>query len=975
MDLVIVESPAKAKTINKYLGDNYIVLSSVGHIRDLHHDSFSLDEKLNPIYTLLEDKQWVVNKLIQTAKEANEIYLMTDADREGEAISFHLREVLKLKQGQYKRCVFKEITKSAIQRAINNCREIDMPMVRAQEARRVLDRIIGYTVSPIMAGLYSAPSTGRVQTVATQLIVDRQLEIMSFRKKPYFDITLIFKDKNYNWTAKLELDNLIRSNQFSDEIVQFDDSDKWRLTSPAFAHALEVNLFKSQNVTVSNASKSAKRRSPPPPFTTSSLLQSAATKLGFSSVQTMSVAQKLYESGLITYMRTDEPNLEPEGIQLVRAAILSLQKTNSETLTKSLLPATPNKFPTPDNAQEGHEGIRPTSMNTQSSQIKDADGAALYDLIWRRTMACQMTDMEYDLTEIELRSTIKIKGENLYFSAKGKAQTFAGFMLVYNEEDDSEDVEANLPMVSNGDTLNITRVDRSAKYTRPPPHYTEPTFIKELERREIARPATYASTIGTIIKREYVLRKGKNLEASKLAMNYIKNIRDAFTFVDYSYTASSESKLDKIASGQLTYEQFIYSENTTLNNDIKIFSHKHDTAFKKCKECEEFSLIQHKSKNDKSMKYWLCYKCKASLPDKDGKPNYEYSPPAESEHSCPRCEKKKLIIYGKNTEKQQRWFACPDKKNCNTIIPSLAGTWDSDNPLPDINLWQQNHVYPCPKCKTKKVNNFLRLGKRDPQKNYRTYFCEDSKCETFVRCTEDSWNTDEPKPDFKAYDNNHSHICPKCKRNHLNLSKNKTSWYCVGDHCKTFLSNIQDPSLNNTPNFKEYEEKLASIISCPNCKKGDLIHSTKNGNFFCSDKCGVFLFESDDKSKPDLIEYNSRPKCIVNNCDGHLHLNQNKDKYVCSSKSCKITMLLREDGTPDIEEYEREIAQLRACPECSEIKMKLSRGSVDKKPIYYCTSTICSSGKFTTYVKPDAHGEPDYNNYKIEKEKRLNKNN
>ncbi|HHB1593158.1 TPA: type I DNA topoisomerase [Vibrio campbellii] len=1061
MDLVIVESPAKAKTINKYLGDNYQVLSSVGHIRDLAPNGLSLDANLHPIYEVMEDKKKVVANIRKALARANQVYLMTDADREGEAISWHLREELGLKPGQYKRCVFTEITQSAIQKAIQNCRDIDMSMVEAQEARRVLDRIIGYTVSPIMSGLYQAPSTGRVQTVATMLVVDRQIEINKFQRKPYYDINLIFNNKGANWSAKLELDNLIRSGKFDKEIIQLNDSTKYRLVNPSFAYAIEKVMFNTQKVVVSSVSKTPRTRNPPPPFTTSSLLQTASAKLGWGSDKIMQVAQKLYESGIITYMRTDCPNLADENIELVRAEILALQKNNPDSLKKSLLPSTPNRFAASENAQEGHEAIRPTKMNFTASRIKDDDGAALYDLIWRRTMACQMAPMEYDLNEIELRSLKAIKGEHLYFKASGKSVTFDGFMLVYDDSEDSED-KAALPVVEKNSEIVINRVENDNKFTRPPPHYTEPTLIKELEKREIARPSTYASTVSTIIKRGYVVRDKKNLEATRTAMKYIENIRNDFTFVDYSYTASSEHKLDKIHQGQLSFDQFINAENSTLNEDIDRFSQNHSQKMSTCRNCGNNTLIRRKGQ-DKSTHYHSCFKCMATYPDLNGKPHYDYEPPKLTEHKCPRCKVNNLKLYSKKPDKEQRWFGCSDS-NCKTLIPSTSDTWNSNQPVPDIELWQSKHQYQCPKCHKQGKNNFLVLAARNPDKDYRNYFCElKEKCFTFVRCTEDSWNTDNPKPDYKHYDLNHTHQCPACKRSHLKLNKAKTKWYCgLGkDKCSTFINNLQDENLENkpdiegflrelseritcpkcqkgylvygkeygnyfcsakcgvsvfacdtqppTPDLDEYKQRQPCCVSgckgqivrtrdrkkyrcnskncdamydkasdgtpdiegfkanklCPNCNKGVLIHSKQNHNFFCSTKCGAFINESSSNPElPDIAEFKSRPRCVVDGCNGHLVLTRNGDQFRCSERGCGTFLPIVPGGsTPDYAKFESDKAALRACPECECVSLKISKGSPDKKPQYFCTSNICQSKQFTTFV-PMAHdGEPDYESY------------
>lgn len=1053
MELVIVESPSKAKTIEKYLGDNFKVLSSVGHIRDLDPNSFSLDDELNPIYKVMEGKESVVNQLKSAAARASKTYLMTDQDREGEAIAWHLREELGLKPGSYARCVFTEITPTAIKKALQSPRDIDMKMVKAQEARRVLDRIIGYTVSPIMSGIYQAPSTGRVQTVAAMLVVDRQLEINKFKRKPYFDIELVFKDKEQDWVAKLQLDSLIKSGKFKEEIVQFEGSEKYRLIHPGFATAIRKVLFDSQKVTVSTVRKTPKISNPKPPFITSTLLQFASSKLGWSAEKVGRVSQKLYESGLITYIRTDNPNLCDEAIEAVRAEILALQKKNPETLKKSLLAKTPNRFPIPDNAQEAHEAIRPTKMDVTASRISDQDGSALYDLIWRRTMACQMTPKEYDLNEIELRSNVQIKGEDFYFKASGQSTTFPGYEFIYSDLDPTK-AEAILPILHDNDEIGFTRIEKHSKHTKPPPRFTEPTLLKEIEKRDISRPSTYVATVATILNRGYVIRKDKYLEASKLAMNYIANIREPFTFVDYEYTSLCENKFDKINHGTLTFEQFINAENFTLDNDINNFSQVHAEKLNGCKSCGNNTLIKHKAKKKigrKESYYHKCFKCQCVYPDKDGKPHYDFEPPKLTEHVCPRCEQEKLKVFSKNSDTKQRWFGC-NSPSCNTLLPSTANSWDSDNPIPDIDLWKSNHIHRCPKCSENGRNNYLLLSKRNPEAKQRYFFCEDEKCKTFVQSTADTWNTGKPQPDFKHYKTNHTFRCPACQKDYLKLSSKKTSWFCGRgpDRCKTFVKNVQDINLESVPDkgyliygesygtyfcsnkcgvliFKteggtehpqpdlnEFANRKDCVLSgckgqlvqtrdkskfrctdkdcdaiyrknnigepdieffnanslCPKCSNGVLIHSKQNGNFFCSSYCGAFVNESQgDSSLPDIAEFKRRPNCVVDGCSGHLVLTTKKDKFRCTEKGCDV-LILNANGSPDFASYEKEIKSLKACPECKQVKLRLSKGSPEKKPQFYCTSKLCQSNRYPTLVPLGLDGEPDYNLYSTIKAER-----
>lgn len=973
MDLVIVESPAKAKTINKYLGDNFKVSASVGHIRDLNPHSLSLDEHLRPIYTVYDDKQQIVDRLKADAKKARMVYLMSDSDREGEAIAWHLKELLGLQPGQYSRPRFREITKAAILKAINEGGEIDMALVHAQESRRVLDRLIGYSVSPLMSKLYQAPSTGRVQTVVVMLVVDRQIEIDSFRKKPYFQIEVKFLDGQFDWSAQLDLHNLVKSKQFEQEIVQDEKSKTWRLVKPAFAHALENILFQNKELEVFETHKTAKQRKAPPAFTTSTLIQAASAKLSWPTDKTMRVAQTLYESGLISYMRTDQPNLSDDSIEEARAYIMKLQSKQNGVDSKSYLPNVPNKYPVPDNAQEGHEALRPTSFNVVSSKINNEDGSKLYDLIWRRALASQMAPMEYDHTEIMLRTPFKIKGEQLYFKATGNMTTFDGFKVLYDDSqddsDESNDDQVSLPDLHEGQVITSSRVNRLEKFTRPPPHYTESSLVKEMEKRDIGRPSTYGSTMATIFKRGYVLRAGKNLEASKLAMSYITNIREAFKFVDYQYTSDTENKLDKVANGQVSFEQFINFENAILSEDIADFSKSHKEAFRQCPVCKKNSLI--KSRSQKSgLVYWSCFEsdCDTFYPDQNGAPNFEYQPPQKSQFDCPRCNRQKLSLFNRKPDKQQRYFGCAGK-SCNTILPSTTDTWDSDAPVPDIASWKARHKHKCPVCEKSKRNHYLLLGRRDPQKNMRYYFCESEACNVVIPCTDESWNGENPVPDLKSYIQDHTHACPSCKKSYLKLSP-KGTWYCSGKNstCKVFIPNKMNTQMQNEPDFIKYQEELASRVSCPrNGCNGHLILSSDKQSHFCSDKCGVSTPSLD--GKPDIEGYLEHCNCPSDGCKGKLVLTKAKNKFRCDVKSCDV-LVSALNNKPNIDEYIKEQSLLKACPECNQKSLRRSKGSAEKKPTYFCTSRICTAQKYTTFVPVGSAGEPDYAAYNEAKAKR-----
>ena len=563
-NLVIVESPAKAKTIERFLGENYVVKSSFGHIRDLEKKDLGIDIEHNfqPKYEISPDKKAIVKELKQLAKEAKTVWLASDEDREGEAIAWHLFEVLGLKKENTKRIVFHEITKDAILHAINNPRDIDKNLVDAQQARRVLDRLVGFEVSPVLwKKVKPSLSAGRVQSVAVKLIVEREREINHFVEQKYYKVTGTFETKDASGNSiplKAEL-----SERFStqEETVNF------------------LEHCKKAAFSVSNVETKPGSRKPAPPFTTSTLQQEASRKLGFSVSQTMAVAQKLYEQGHITYMRTDSVNLSQLAIGAAKAVICN---TLGEKYSKPRNFATKTK-----GAQEAHEAIRPTYMDKESIS-GDKNEQQLYSLIRKRTLASQMAEAELEKTTI----TIAITGEKHTFEAVGEVIIFDGFLKVYMEsfDDEKEDDEAALlPAIHKGDQLQRSLIQALEQYTTHPPRYTEASLVKKMEALGIGRPSTYAPTITTIQNRGYILResrdgterqldqidlKGQDIKVKKISRifgaekkklfpsdigmvvtdflsNYFTNI------MDYNFTANAEDALDHIAEGEVEWQSMI----------------------------------------------------------------------------------------------------------------------------------------------------------------------------------------------------------------------------------------------------------------------------------------------------------------------------------------------------------------------------------------------------------------------------------
>lgn len=578
-NLVIVESPAKAKTIEKFLGPDYKVMSSYGHIRDLKKKDFSIDKSgdFTPVYEIPEDKQELVKQLKKAASQAEMIWLASDEDREGEAIAWHLYEVLGLHPENTRRIVFHEITKDAILHAIENPRDIDINLVDAQQARRVLDRIVGFELSPVLwRKIRPSLSAGRVQSVAVRLIVERENEIKAFKSEPYFRVTSQFATPEGK-TVKAELNR------------RLPDMDSAR----SFLNDCADAKFTVGDITVKPLKKQ-----PAPPFTTSTLQQEASRKLGFTVSQTMMLAQRLYEAGYITYMRTDSLNLS-------NLAINAISKEIKTTLGDQYLKV--RKYHTSSKgAQEAHEAIRPTYVDKHSIE-GTANEKRLYNLIWKRTVASQMADAEIEKTT----ATISVSNRSESFSATGEVIQFDGFLKVYIEgrdDDNASDASDILPAMTKDEELDAKSITATERYTQHPPRYTEATLVKKMEELGIGRPSTYAPTISTIQQREYVekgdrqgterqfailtLAKGKISETTKtetvgadkgkliptdtgIVVNdflteYFPNV------LDYNFTANVEQRFDEIADGHTAWHSEInnfynvFHPEVTKANDMRL---------------------------------------------------------------------------------------------------------------------------------------------------------------------------------------------------------------------------------------------------------------------------------------------------------------------------------------------------------------------------------------------------------------------
>lgn len=572
--LVIVESPAKAKTINKYLGKDFVVKSSVGHIRDLptpgsgknatdpkeRARQAAITRKLSPAkkiahrkkknreqlvrrmgidpaknwkasYEVLPGKEKVVNELKKLAKDADTIYLATDLDREGEAIAWHLQEAIGGEASRYKRVVFNEITRKAIQEAFETPGELDQDRVNAQQARRFLDRVVGYMVSPLLwAKVARGLSAGRVQSVAVRLLVEREREIHAFIPEEFWEVHADLvggKDHEVRFQLRRHLGENFRP-----------DNEATTMAAVEALHGL--------NFEVSAREDKPTRSRPPAPFITSTLQQAASTRLGFSVKKTMMMAQRLYEAGYITYMRTDSTNLSTEAVGAARDYI-------GNNFSPRYLPEAPNRYSSKDGAQEAHEAIRPSDVHVPQTALKgmERDAERLYELIWRQFVACQMTAAEY------LSSTLTVSAGDYQFAAKGRIIKFDGYTAVQPVAGKkAEDVV--LPDLKQGDPMTLKQLDPTQHFTKPPPRYGEASLVRELEKRGIGRPSTYASIISTIQDRGYVRLENKRFYAEKMGDIVTERLQESFTdLLDYGFTATMEGHLDEVAEGKLEWRELL----------------------------------------------------------------------------------------------------------------------------------------------------------------------------------------------------------------------------------------------------------------------------------------------------------------------------------------------------------------------------------------------------------------------------------
>ena len=650
-NLVIVESPAKAKTIKQYLGKSYNVVASMGHIRDLPKSQMGVDLENNfePKYITIRGKGDLLSKLKKEAKNAKNIYLATDPDREGEAISWHLATLLDIDEKANCRISFNEITKNAVQAAIKEPRSIDLDLVNAQQARRVLDRIVGYKISPILwRKVKKGLSAGRVQSVATKLIVDREREIESFIPEEF-------------WTLDAKLKTLSGA-EFEASLTSFNG----KKIKPEKEEDIKkiTDAIKQEKFLIDDVKVSDKKRSPAPPFTTSTLQQEASRKLNFTVKRTMVAAQRLYEGvsvsghgtiGLITYMRTDSLRLSSEAISDAREQIQT-------KFGDSYLPSKPNYYKTKKNAQDAHEAIRPTYASIHPSEVKDslpADMYKLYKLIWERFIACQMKPAVYETVNAD------ICAGKYGFKAIGSKLTFKGYMSAYIEGVDDEKVEKEsiLPKLNKGENLELVKIVHDQHFTQPPLRYTEATLIKMLEEKGVGRPSTYAPTITTITARGYVTREKKQLLPTELGSVVTDIMIEHFPeIVGIEFTADMEKELDNVEEGKVDWVKIIGDFYTPFEKSIKTA----DEKIGKVKLEDEKSDV-------------VCEKCGRIMVYKMGRfgkflacPGFTECRNAkaiviETGADCPKCGRK---ILEKKSKTGKVYYGCEDNPKCDFM------TWD-----------------------------------------------------------------------------------------------------------------------------------------------------------------------------------------------------------------------------------------------------------------------------------------------------------
>ncbi len=651
--LIIVESPAKAKTISRFLGKKFVVKASMGHVRDLPKSQFGVDVDKNfePKYITIRGKGEIIKELKTAVKKADHVFIASDPDREGEAIAWHLQELLELDKDEPCRIEFNEITKGAVQTAVKHPRPIDQNRVNAQQARRILDRLVGYNLSPLLwRKVKKGLSAGRVQSVAVRLICDREEEIKTFQPEEYWSLTATLQKKSEpKFEAKLY--------KLFDKKADISDGEQMQKV---------LEALKGASFCVWAVTRKEKCRRPPQPFITSTLQQEAYRKLNFTARKTMSVAQQLYEglelgkegsTGLITYIRTDSTRLSQTAKEEAKKYIE--EKYGKEYVGGDLtLPANRTRV------QDAHEAIRPTSVQREPEKIKQyltADQYKLYKLIWSRFIASQMAPAVFDTT------TVDIKTSDFLFRASGSVMKFPGFMKVYiesvDEAEKDKEEDSALPPLEVGDQLEVISLEPKQHFTQPPPRYTEATLVKALEEKGIGRPSTYAPIIETILKRGYVVRENKQLKPTELGMVVVELLKRHFKeIIDVEFTASMEEKLDRIEDGELDWISVLDNFYRPFMHTMKKADEEIGKVEVKDEESEEVCELCGRKMVVKTGRYGKFLACPGFPQCRQTKPLLE-----SIGIKCPKCGEELVTRY---TKKGKKFYGCSRYPDCDYL------TWD-----------------------------------------------------------------------------------------------------------------------------------------------------------------------------------------------------------------------------------------------------------------------------------------------------------
>ena len=771
MKLLIVESPNKAKHIAHFIGSDWKVMASFGHIRDLPKKELGVDlETLRPRYEIIDRSRDAVQKLKSAAAAATEIYLATDPDREGEAIAWHLASALRVQKP--KRVTYNEVTEKAVKAALASPREIDMDLVRAQESRRILDRLVGYLVSPVMSQVTGAfgLSAGRVQSVAVRLVAQRERDINNFVSEPYYLVRATFitphQGRDYTWHADWDPSGLMKPGE-----------KHW--TNRAVAEQVAT----CRKFQVRSVEKGEALRHPPKPFTTSTLQQAASASLQLSPKDTMQVAQSLFEQGLITYHRTDSPALSDEAMAAARDW---LQANGMD----QYVPPKPVVYKAKGNAQEAHEAIRPADIGKRSAGTGDQRANAVYQMIWERTVASQMLPARYDTMKIGLVANQTLRGAPIPFVAKGRTMTFPGWTALTAQDaaedaadEKDEEQDQLLPPLADRSVHQSAATQVVDKKTKPPSRYTEASLIKELERHGIGRPATYAAIMENIKGRNYISVKKRKVHCEPLGMAIVDLLAGTFRFMEVPFTAQMEERLDAIAQGKDTYQATVGALLQGLNQEIETLRAKkvnaRDFGVVETKECCpkcQSKIVRRQSRKTKRY-FWACTseKCNTIYSDEDGAPLLaQYKQPPQK---CLSCGKGVLNLFPGRAGGPRAWI-CSEKLTCGAKFDDAGG-----KPNPDSLKKTLTTEHECPGCKKGK------LVQRDGA-NGKFFSCNAyPKCKT-------SLNELDGQPDFAAWAKEQQMpACPKCKKGKMRERKSaKGVFYGCSNYpkCKNAVNDLKE---------------------------------------------------------------------------------------------------------------------------------------------------------------------------------------